>query len=404
LLVAGIGMTVLSAGLFAIGKAYEKSKVLFEVSEEPILFGLVTRKATNFEIMIRSITDSMALGPLTLVSMVASIPVIMGAGLAMAVIAGGIATFAKTIEKAGNIKYLAGTIGSTITVISQAFGALGGASIKDKIFSKVFNIPGAVDESGNILYTPDQVQRGIESVQGMGDILVNVAEGVAAFANMEYINSAGKTVSISPAVQKKAIKNIKFTLATIPQVFGELGAKSKPGALSKIAGSLAKKAGVDASLISSVIGTDEYGPDDVQRGIESVMGIGEVLIGLSDGVISFSKGEYMDAAGQMQKINFDDFKIGGKATEKIKSVLDSVSNIFGSIGGKSKSAAGGVMKGLAKTFNVDIEGVLPGTDAYSAEDVEKGIQSLSGVTTILGSVSEFIKSFSENSPDATVKI
>ena len=398
---AGIGMTLLSYGIKEMSTAYGKTGTLFEVSDEPILFGLITRKATNFEIMIRSITDSMSLGPLQIINLGSSIPVLIGAGLALSVIANGISGFAKTIEKAGNIKYLSKTISSTITTISQAFGALGGSTVKDKIFNKVFDIPSVRDENGRMLYTPEQVKMGIDSVRGMGDILTGIAEGIAAFATMKYTNSQGKTVSIDPGVQKKAIENIKLTLQTIPQAFGILGSKSKPGALSKVASFLGKKSGINSGLIDSVVGTDEYGPEEIQTGIESVIGIGEVLTGLADGIIAFSKGEYLDAEGKLKKINFDDFKLGGKAVTNIKSILDSMSNIFGSIGAKSKTLSGSALKSVASVFGVDA-GFIPGSDEYDAEDVSKGIESLSGISSILSGVSDFIKAFSEKSPEVTL--
>jgi hypothetical protein len=233
-----------------------------------------------------------------------------------------------------------------------------------------------INVPGTDKYSPDEVKAGIAATRGMGDILVNVAKGVAAFATMRYVDSKGKEVKIGPDEQAKAIANITSVMTTIPQAFGSIG--SSTTSLGRLASKL-----IEGATGISIPTTGEYSAEEVKSGIESVAGMGDVLVGLAAGIAAFANGTYKDSDGKTQKIDYAAFAEGGASFIAIKGILTSIPGVFGSIG---KTAS---LKDKAGNF-------IFGGDGSTAEEVKRGIDAVQGMGGILSGIAEFLKVFAES--------
>jgi len=389
LIVASVALMLTSLGVTIFGKMYAREEgkgegSIFAPRTGYMVGGFFSKKRTgsNLEFAVETIARSFMLSPVQVGAMYSTAPALIMAGFALSSIADGVSDFVKVIDKisGGDIKTVADKISTTLTVISQAFGAIGGEGGGGSSIAKLLgfggDIPGAIGPDGKRMYSPDQVKRGIESVSGMGRILVNVAKGVAAFATMRYVDSKGNEVRIGPDEQAKAITNITSLMTTLPQAFGALGGDTVSG----IGGIAAKLGLVD---IPGTGKDGEYSPDQVRRGIDAVSGMGDVLVGLAAGIAAFANGTYTDSEGKTHQIDYAAFAEGGASFIAIKGILTSIPNVFGAIGKTAslKDKAGKLIAGGSGT---------------SAEEVKRGIDAVQGMGGILSGVAEFLKVFAES--------
>jgi len=226
-----------------------------------------------------------------------------------------------------------------------------------------------INVPGTDQYSPDEVKAGIAATRGMGDILVNVAKGVAAFATMRYVDSDGKEIRIGPEEQAKAVENIKMVMSTVPQAFGAIG--SSTTSLGRFASKL-----IEGATGFSIPTSGEYSAEAVKSGIEAVGGMGEILVNVAAGVKAFAEGTYTDINGNKVQIKPEDLKPGGFIFDNIKAIITSVAGVFGSLGAKNSG--------------------FFGTDEYDEDDVKSGIDAVQGMGGILSGVAEFLKAFSES--------
>lgn len=379
LIVASVALMLSSVGVGMFAKMYEReqSKGLGSIfASKPGytvggFLGLGEREGSNLEFAIESIARSFMLSPVQVGAMYSTAPALIMAGFALSSIADGISDFVKVIDKisGGDLESVATKISTTLTVISQAFGAIGADSsplgrLGGSLLASIgINVPGT-DQ-----YSPDEVKAGIAATRGMGDILVNVAKGVAAFATMRYVDSDGKEIRIGPEEQTKAIENIKMVMSTVPQAFGAIG--SSTTSLGRFASKL-----IEGATGFSIPTSGEYSAEAVKSGIEAVGGMGEILVNVAAGVKAFAEGTYTDINGNKVQIKPEDLKAGGFIFDNIKAIITSVAGVFGSLGAKNSG--------------------FFGTDEYDEDDVKSGIDAVQGMGGILSGVAEFLKAFSES--------
>ena len=379
LIVASVALMLSSVGVGMFAKMYEReqSKGLGSIfASKPGytvggFLGLGEREGSNLEFAIESIARSFMLNPIQVGAMYSTAPALIMAGFALSSIADGVSDFVKVIDKisGGNLESVATKISTTLTVISQAFGAIGadssplGRSGGSLLASMGINVPGT-DQ-----YSPDEVKAGIAATRGMGDILVNVAKGVAAFATMRYVDSDGKEIRIGPEEQAKAVENIKMVMSTVPQAFGAIG--SSTTSLGRFASKL-----IEGATGFSIPTSGEYSAEAVKSGIEAVGGMGEILVNVAAGVKAFAEGTYTDINGNKVQIKPEDLKPGGFIFDNIKAIITSVAGVFGSLGAKNSG--------------------FFGTDEYDEDDVKSGIDAVQGMGGILSGVAEFLKAFSKS--------
>ena len=376
LIVASVALILLSVGVGMFAKKYADPNVqaLFATRtgyKVGGFLGIGERDGSEFEFAIESIARSFMLSPVQVGAMYSTAPALIMAGFALSSIADGVSDFVKVIDKisGGDLESVATKISTTLTVISQAFGAIGADSsplgrLGGSILAGMgINVPGT-DQ-----YSPEEVKAGIAATRGMGDILVNVAKGVAAFATMRYVDSDGKEVRIGPEEQAKAVENIKMVMSTVPQAFGAIG--SSTTSLGRFASKL-----IEGATGFSIPTSGEYSAEAVKSGIEAVGGMGEILVNVAAGVKAFAEGTYTDINGNKVQIKPEDLRAGGFIFDNIKAIITSVAGVFGSLGAKNSG--------------------FFGTDEYDEDDVKSGIDAVQGMGGILSGVAEFLKAFSES--------
>jgi hypothetical protein len=268
LIVASIALMLLSAGVGMFGKMYAKEEGKGKGSifadrpgyEVGGLFGIGTRPGSNLEFAVESIARSFMLKPIQVAAMYSTAPALIMAGFALSSIADGVSDFVKVIDKITDKDGLEGVakkISTTLTVISQAFGAIGADSSPLGRLGGSLLAGMGINVPGTDKYSPEEGKAGIAATRGMGDILVNVAKGVAAFATMRYVDSKGKEVKIGPDEQAKAIANITSVMTTIPQAFGSIG--SSTTSLGRLASKL-----IEGATGVSIPTTGEYSAEEVK--------------------------------------------------------------------------------------------------------------------------------------------
>ncbi len=368
LLVGSAALLTMSVGIKAFGNMYKDKGVQKLFEEHPTFivesWFSADRPGSYFEFLMSGIANAFDLPTLQIANMYASAPALIKAGKALQDIAAGIRGFQKIINdvEGGDLTKITDNIVSVITTVSQAFGQIGGtrsgglSSSLKRFFGFGGDIPGAVVD-GKQLYSPDAVKRGIESVSGMGEILVSVAQGVQAFASMEYKDLNGNIIKIDGKVQAEAIKNAGDVISVVATAFGELGRKYPV--------------------------TDEgwftEGKSDVQRGVMAVNGMGSILVNVAEGIKAFADFTYKDADGNVVEIDPADLQPGGKIITSIKDVLYATSRVFGYIG--SSSSEGWID---------DAQGL-----GYSPDQIKEGVDAVSGIGNILSGVGSAVKAFAE---------
>lgn len=238
---------------------------------------------------------------------------------------------------------LLGNIYSILTAVKSVFGQIGqsansGGSLIKGIFGADFG--------------ESDVEQGIEAVQGTGLTLKSLAEGLKSFSDLTKMGLSKD--AFDENVQGSLIWNIKAVLTSVKEVFAKIGQSANSG----------------GSLIKGIFGGD-FAESDVEQGIDSVKGTGEVLKNIAEGVMVF--------AGK-------DFN-ANQAVKNIETIILSVPNIFAKL----------KIKGDLKK---DPKVVFLNTFVFNMErlaKIEKPLEKIAGsinkMGTGLGKFGSFFKEF-----------
>ena len=216
----------------------------------------------------------------------------------------------------------------------------------------------------------DEVSLGVQTVKGFGDVLKDIAGGIAAFANFDDF----------PIKTVKGDKLVDST-TNIFKVVSEIGVQV-PILLTTLASVF--------SVIGAQYGGSFFSSSSVQKGVDAVKGIGSVLSELAGGIAAFS--------------NFETFPIksvsGGKLIDttvnlfdivpKIKSVLIGDGTLSGKVSGKS-----GLLFALADIFG-EIGDKYSG-GFFQKSNVQKGIDAVKGIGGVLNDLAQGIIAFAKMS-------
>jgi len=331
MIVAGAALLSLSAGIYVMSKAYRAGKDLFADSGQRSLFG---GKLTNFEVMMNSIIDSFTINPVSIALMYASVPALLFAGTSLITIAMGLRAFS-------NLKLDIKTL--TTQTIPQVLGAVAGSFAF--IGKKYPSTGGFLGLGGS-----SDVERGVAAVQGIGDVLSDIANGLQAWSNLEYIDGQGKKQHIDFAwlsPNGKITVAIKTVVGALGNVFAELGASNGE--------------------------TGWFSKGLIEKGVDSIKGVGSELVNIAKAVQDFASMSYEDPLNPGKRIILDD-TILAKATDKMKMVIRSLSSVFGEIGA-----------------NPDAQSDW----WFGKSNVEKGVASIKGIGESVSGIADFIKSVVE---------
>ena len=185
---------------------------------------------------------------------------VQGAGEELMNIATGLETFQKLIDQKVNWDTLGDAITKSLTFVGDAFAVIGG---KEKTDSSFF---------GLVTWDENLVQKGIENVQGAGEELINIADGLAAFAGLE--NPAATAASITTLFNSIADAfTVNYARPTLMSDMDHFGEWVKDLADAAGSGDLAK-AGTDLEKIAAAINSVDIYKAEAMAGL--FVGAGEL--------------------------------------------------------------------------------------------------------------------------------
>jgi len=251
---------------------------------------------------------------------------VAGAGTELTNIATGLKTFQEMIDANVDWDALADAVTKSLTFVGDAFAVIGGKE----------------EEDGWFMFSWDEnlVAKGVENVQGAGTELSSIAEGLKAFADKDIdFKTIGETVS--------------FVLSTVGDAFASIGT-GQPS----------------SNPFLSFFGFQE---NAVQKGIESVSGINEALMEVTDGLKYFMdifQGEFEDAKSVGDAISY---------------TLTAVGNAFAHIGGQQVTK--------------EVKGMFGFSTSWSQNAVEVGIDAVKDINKSLISTAFQLRTFMDTIDD-----
>jgi|TARA_R110000782_G_scaffold12026_2_gene36098 hypothetical protein len=257
------------------------------------------------------------------------IAAVQGAGSALTGIAEGLTSFVGFVKAKINFAEVGENIAKTVGFVQEAF-----AAVADQ---------GTVQKSGfwgGLLgIQQSKVQEGIDSVQGAGTALIDIAAGVDAFVGIK-----------NPA---KTAEKIKTTLGLVGQAFASIGGQEE----------------ADGNWLIS------WDENLVQKGIESVEGAGDALRDIASGLAAFA-GKFdpvrvADAVSILLTSIGTTFSKLYKTNARISHQLRDFSSFVVTLGevarrGELDKAAAGITK-IAESINkIDVEKTVAFGDLFKS--------------------------------------
>ena len=258
--------------------------------------------------------------------------------------------------KSSNIdtEAIAKNVTSVITTISNCFSDIG------KTMDSGF--------LGTGLFASTDAEKGIESVKGVGKVFGEIAEGLKSFSSLEKLGF--KSDSFNPTKKGSIAYNMLEVVKATGNIFSELGRKGNYEERTDMNGVKTKVWVYDQSI---------------QKGIESVKGVGDILSGIANGLKTFG--------------TIDDMKLP-KIKENVKDILSLIASVFGEIGSgkvtlaKAEDVAAGVkaVSGVGKELELISKSLVPYMDLQKdkkidTEVLKKNIKDIvSGTLIMFGSI------------------
>ena len=310
---------------------------------------------SNLKNAISGLSESFStLGVIETASLSLKIALLGTASSTLKSLAIGLSEFKKsnfTEEDANKVQYVIGSI-------SSAF-AIAGSS--DGTSSSVLSFLTGVDLS------PNNVERGINSVQNVGTALTSITNGLIAWKGVYAAGFSPIDFQLDDSgmpLRGTVLYNIYSVLTAFKSVFAQIGQSANTG----------------SSLIKNIFGAD-FSESDVEQGIESVSGAGEVIKNIAEGLITFKSLESMGFSSDDFLLDDNGLPMKGSLLHNIYSVLTVVKSIFAEIG----KSANGNSSWIKSIFGTD----------FAESDVEQGIESVSGVADIVIGIANGLKVLSQ---------
>ena len=337
MILAGIALIALSAGLGAIANVFKPGKFDYLLADsghetEGFLGFGGGRMMSNMEWALLSVARSFALPPLAIAGMYAGAPALIMSGLALVSIAKGIEKF-----QAMDIDYdvLPDQIAKVTTVLGEAFGKIG-----KKYPGGGGGFLRALTGAGE---GTSAVAQGISAVSGMGKALTGIATGVQSMADLKFPVKWDKNGN---PIEFRTLKDEDFNRVTI----------NTQKIITALSGTFGKIG--DSPEAKDAWGW--FGNSAVEEGIEVVQKMGEPLSNLATFVNAFAK-ERVDVEG---------------VTNKTRKLIGSLTSIFVNDDGTNLSARditqySRAYNKMASSVNSMADGMEDWKDAVNDLDLEK---------------------------------
>ena len=375
-LIAGAALVVVGKGLQQItnidfkklGTIKKTGTGAFNDSGETGFFG---GKKTNLEVAMDAIANSVSLGPLSIVGILAGAPTLMLAGFALTQISKGLLEFNKLQDKI-DIGVLSTNVRDMVGVLADEFARIGTKypGGKKSLMQSIF---GGGEQSA--------VADGISSTMGMGSALTGIARGMQAMANLKFpikYDKEGNPIAfetMSSDAPEKVAKNTATIISALALPFFNIGngyyIEDKDGNKIKIGG------GGKKSLMQSIFGGGKNNP--VADGISSVMGMGDALTGIAKGFQAMANLNFptkWDKDGKPIAFETIDIKTSTpKVLENTQSIVSGLSSVFSEIGSKPDAKRSWFFGRSTVQKGIDLVSEM-GTPLYN---LAKGVQNMANL-------------------------
>lgn len=260
---------------------------------------------------------------------------------------------------------------TTITSVSTAFAMVGGDTNNFGDNKGIFSV-----------FKPKEslVQKGIESVKGVGETLKDLASGLITFTDW-YDTIGKKKIDISN-------QNSPFFIAL-------------RDTLTSVGGAFAAIAGDPDFMREKRFGPFKWNKNKVLEGIETVDGVGESLNGILDSIIKFTD-FYNTNKKDLETTTFENINghliPRGGLLGALNLTISSVGKAFASLGGEENEyksflffSGNAVADGIAAVNNVDkaLESITNGVQVFLKANISE--QQINNVVKLITSLNVFGK-------------
>ena len=374
LVIAGIALITIGAGLLIMSKAYDKSKKMLEPGDngKPGLVNILT-----------AIGDGMVMWPWTAAGILLGAGALTGAGIALITIGAGLGKFAKLMSSGVDLGKLGADISlmiGTLAVPFQKIGAGEEMEVLDADGNKTKVKFGGGSGGFFGLGGSNPVAMGISSVLRMGTALSNIAGGVQNMANLKFptgFDKEGKATgfeTIGGDAFKKVITNTMMMVGSLAVPFAQIGAGGKqlingPNGPMIVDFGSPSPGGLMGFL---------KGGGAVQKGIKAVMNMGQALSNIAGGVqdmalLKFPLG--FDAEGKATGYRTFDEAAAAQVTTNTEMLVGALGGTFASIGSNPDANDGSWWGGKST--------------------IEKGIEIVAGIGTPLLNLAKGVQAMAD---------
>ena len=280
MVIAGVALITIGAGLLIMSKAYEAGKQMIEdVDGKPGLVSILDAVASGFAMMPWTAAGIlMGAGALTL------------AGVALITIGKGVQQFKDLGLTGSELGEIGASISLMIGTLAVPFQRIGAGEEMEVLDADGNKTKVKFGGGGGGLFGlggSNPVAMGIQSVLRMGTALTNIAGGVQSMANLKFptgFDKEGKATAyetIGGDAFKKVIENTMMMVGSLAIPFAQIGEGGKQDVLMPDG----KRMRIDLGSPSpgGLIGFLSGG-GAVQKGVKSVMNMGEAISNLAHGV------------------------------------------------------------------------------------------------------------------------
>lgn len=285
---------------------------------------------------------------------------IKGAGKILSEISTGLVAFANMVFtdidgkkiklNKSKLNSISDNIILVLDTLSNAFKIIGERNKKDygfsgKLMSEGSTLKGIISMAAVSLFTRGPVADGIKSVQGMGLILSEIANGLTSFANMKFTDANGKTIEITGDVLEKVYMNVSKVMTALGKVFADIGEGYNTGGFMGF-----------------------FGANQVDRGVSAVKGVGNELVNIVSAIKDVANLVFKGEKGEVRLTEDMLTYVEGESltSKKQGSIIRNIARIV--------SAVSAVFAHIGKEYNTG--GIM---GFFGANDVNRGIEAVKGI-------------------------
>ncbi len=226
----------------------------------------------------------------------------------------------------------------------------------------------AVGKGGG-LFAMSDFEAGVDAIDGLGELVAEIAEGVLKASKLEFKSLDGTIVKIKPADFVTVATNVAAMIDALKAPIMEIGANSTP----------AKSEGLLGFLGLSMVLPDD---NDFRQGMKAISGIGELISEIAAGVLDMVKMEYKGLDGTIHKVTTADYTTVG---QNVTALIEALKAPISEIGAASAKADTGIFGAIfgEKWF---ADATLP-DDAYFAQ----GMEAVGGIGGLISGIATGVK-------------